>query len=428
MKESFWLTLKNYWHNGLETAWTMYVPFIMLIMFFLLSIIINLMRVKSEKTAIIKSLSSLYLSGVFTTALTLFVVIWLMLFTTFLGKYFCQMGFVIGFLLVGVFTIMTYAKLCRLGKIKDSNALSLSATPTEQQTKFQNFKTYAWLLWLWSLTLVLPFTILSIPNTSKHLISIVLDNSGSMDENLKQCTRALEIALLPTQKHADYVFTTIDYTKDNTILDKSVDDAKKDNKTLSQFVSQYFDDFVNQKTSRRLATNTVVYNDALSLFNSFSQMGIAKEGSPVYEGIWQNYLMSRELSRGSTYVSKKMIVITDGADNLYGWLNNDISQTAPFKLLKKDIFQQQGRVGETAGDFFNSICFINYGEYNNDLMFADCSSSIDETYDGTDEQSYFDAFRSILPEMFFDILFLYILIGIAALLTIILLIIKSSTL
>lgn len=427
MQESFWLTLKNYWHNGL-TAWTMYVLLIILITFILLSIIINLMRAKSEETAIIKLLSSLYLSGVFTTALTLLVVIWLMQFTTFFGKYFCQMGFLLGFLSVGVFTIMAYAKLCRLGKAKDSNALGLPVTPAEQQTKLEHFKTYAWSLWLWSLSLALPFTILFIPDTSKHLISIVLDNSGSMYENLKQCTRALEIALLPTHKHADYVFTTIDYTKDNTILDRSLDDAKKDNKTLNQFVSQYFDDFVNQKTSHRLATNTVVYNDALSLFNSFSQMGIAEEGSPVYEGIWQNYLTSRELSQNSTYVSKKMIVITDGEDNLYGWLNYDIKQNAPFKLLKKDIFQQQGKIGETAGDFFNSICFINYGDYNDDLMFADCSNSINETYDGTNAQSYFDAFRSILPEMFFDILFLYMLIGIAALLSLIILIIKFSTL
>jgi len=427
MKDSFWLTIKNYWHNGLDTAWTLYVPLIMLAAFVLLSLFINLIRTKSEKPSIIKALSSVYLAGIFTSTLTLLIAILLMQFTTFFGKYFCQMGFMLGFVLVGIATIMSYAKACNLGKIKDSSALGLSITPAEQQTKFQHFKYYSLMLWIWSLTLLLPFVVLSIPNKSKHLISIVLDNSGSMDANLKQCTRALETALLPTRKNADYVFTTIDYTQNNTILDNSVEEALKDNKTISQFVMQYFDDFVNQKTHRRLATNTVVYNDALSLFNSFAQIGIAESGSPVYEGIWQNYLMSRELSRSSNYVSKKMIVITDGEDNLYLLLNRDNLSTS-HKLLRKDIFQQKGKVGETAYDFYNSISTINYGDYSDDLLFKDCENSINATYDGQNTQSYFDAFRSILPEMFFDIIFLYILIGFSVLLSFVLFIIKTSIL
>jgi hypothetical protein len=347
------------------------------------------------------------------------------------------MGFLFGFLLVAIFTVVAFVKICLLGKGKDSNALGLSLTLAEKQAKFTKFKTYAWFLWLWSLLLAVPFAILSIPNTSKHLISIVLDNSGSMDENLKQCTKALETALLPTQKYADYVFTTIDYTKDNKIIEGSREEAlktidRKKVKTVAEayaiLAKQYFDDFISQKSSRKLATNTIVYNDALSLFNSFSQMGIAENGSPIYEGIWQNYLESRRLAQGNEYVSKKMIVITDGMDNLYAWLNYNLKPNAPFKLLKKDIFQQTGKIGATADEFYNSICTINYGEYESDLLFKDCESSIDETYDGTDEQSYFDAFRSILPEMFFDILFLYILIGFAVLLSLILLIIKISTL
>jgi hypothetical protein len=171
----------------------------------------------------------------------------------------------------------------------------------------------------------------------------------------------------------------------------------------------------------------VVYNDALSLFNSFAQIGIAESGSPVYEGIWQNYLMSRELSRSSNYVSKKMIVITDGEDNLYLLLNRDNLSTS-HKLLRKDIFQQKGKVGETAYDFYNSISTINYGDYSDDLLFKDCENSINATYDGQNTQSYFDAFRSILPEMFFDIIFLYILIGFSVLLSFVLFIIKTSIL
>jgi hypothetical protein len=309
----------------------------------------------------------------------------------------------------------------------------VSITQTERQIKHQKFKKYVFILWLWILSLGLPFCILSIPNTSKHLISIVLDNSGSMSNNIEQCTKALEVALLPTRKYADYVFTTIDYTKDNKLGEKSVAEAiekmkSKNVQTYEEankiFVNQYFDDFVNQKLSRKLATNTVVYNDVQSLFNSFSQIGIAESGSPVYEGIWQSYLESRRLAQNNEYVSRKMIVITDGLDNLYFWLINNTNAQS-YKLLKKDIFQQKGQLDATADEFYTSICTINYGEYANDLLFKDCENSIDETYDGTDEQSYFDAFRSILPEMFFDILLLYILITFVILLSLILFIIKS---
>jgi hypothetical protein len=348
------------------------------------------------------------------------------------------MGFLFGFLLVAIFTIITFSKVCTLGKSKDSNALGMSVTSTEKQARFTKFRNYGWFLWLWSLLLALPFTVLNIPNTSKHLISIVLDNSGSMNQNLKQCTKALETTLLPTRRYADYVFTTIDYTKNNKLAQESVNNAiqtikKKNVQTYDEankiFVNQYWDDFINQETSRKLSTNTVVYNDMQSLFNSFAQIGIAESGSPIYEGIWQNYLESRRLAQNATqeYVSKKMIVITDGEDNLYGWLVQNTNATN-YKLLKKDIFQQTGKIGESADDFYNSICTINYGEYEGDLLFKDCENSIDETYDGTDEQSYFDAFRSILPEMFFDILLLYILIGFTAFLSFILLVIKTSTL
>ena len=86
MKDSFWLTIKNYWHNGLDTAWTLYVPLIMLAAFVLLSLFINLIRTKSEKPSIIKALSSVYLAGIFTSTLTLLIAILLMQFTTFFGN------------------------------------------------------------------------------------------------------------------------------------------------------------------------------------------------------------------------------------------------------------------------------------------------------------------------------------------------------
>lgn len=429
---SLGITLKNYWDNGLETSWSLYVPLIMLVLWGLLSVVINAVWTKSQKPVVAKAWSSVYLAGLLTNGTAVLVALCLMRFSSFFADQVCQLGFLVGLLLVAVVTILAFAKLCTLGKQKDRHALGLAVTEAEQGVQFVKFKRYGWALWLWSLTMAIPFGVFLIPNQSKQLISIVLDNSGSMDAHLTQCTQALAAALLHTQQSADYVFTTIDYVKADALMQKAMDelDAQVANgKIQSQseawrkFVSLYYDDLVNQKSSSATSTNTVVYDDVQALFNAFAQMATSKDGSPVYEGIWQNYLISTDLSKTNAYVSKKMIVITDGMDNVYFWLSEAKVKKL---LLGKDIFQEIGRVGQSADDFYDAICTINYGEYADDFLFKDCEDSIDETYDGTDRQSYFDAFRSILPEMYFDKLFLYILIGLSCLLALILLIVKTS--
>lgn len=429
---SWGITLKNYWYNGWETPWSFYVPLMMLAVFAGLSIVVNIIRTKTDRPAVGKAWSSVYLAGLLTNGVAVLTALCLMRFSSFFANQVCQLGFLVGLILMGVVTILAFAKLCTLGKQKDRHALGLAVTEAEQGVRFIRFKRYSWVLWLWSLTLAIPFAVFLIPNQSKHLISVVLDNSGSMDGYLTQCTQALEAALLPTQQSADYVFTTIDYVKADALMQealKALEDQVESGKIQSQseawrkLVSQYYDDLVKQKSSLKTSTNTEVYNDVQTLFNAFAQMAMSEDGSPVYEGIWQNYLISRDLSKTNAYVSKKMIVITDGMDNVYFWLSEAKVKNL---LLGKDIFQEVGHLGQSADEFYDAICTINYGEYAEEFLFQDCAGSIDETYDGTDGQSYFDAFRSILPEMYFDKLFLYILIGLSCLQALILLIVKTS--
>ncbi len=436
MNEPLKLTIKNYWHYGLETPWTIYVPLIMLAVFTILSLVAAFLLKNNEKTVIVKSLSAIYIAGIITSALTLILATILMQFSTFIAYHFCQLGFVIGLLLTSAITIASYVKLCLMGKSQKADALGVVTTSTEKQKRFLAFKTYALILWLLSLGLALPFVIFAIPNNQKQLISIVLDNSGSMSDNLYQCTQALKAAILPTHKKADYVFTTIDYNKPNFIEEEVSEDVNTlmekgkittlDN-AWKQYTYKYYENLINQTSAQKVSTNTKVFDNIQQLFNSFAQMGIAENGSPIHEGIWQNYLISRQTAQGSSYKTKKMIIITDGYDNLYWCLNHE-NKSKTDRLLKKDIFQEEGKISEKAYDFYTSICTINYGDDANNWFFRDCASSIDRSYNGVDTQSYYDAFRSILPELFFDILFLYILIGYAIILSLTLLITKISIL
>lgn len=434
MFDSSWgITLKNYWYSGLETAWSLDIPLIMLGVFGLFCLVIMyIIRTKANKPTITKAWSSVYWSGLLTTGVAVFTALCLMRFSCVFAKQVCQMGFLAGLLLMAVPTIWAFAKLCTLGKQKAWHALGVVVTEAEQGKQFKKFKHYSWVLWLWSLTLAIPFAVFIIPNKSKHLISIVLDNSGSMQNYLAQCTQAFGAALLPTQQSADYVFTTLDYIKNENLLQDAYDKVEatqqargiqSEKDQARQVITSYYNEIVNQKSAHSLSTNTAIYSDAQSLFNAFVQTDISSNGSPIYEGIWQNYLTSRNVAPNGSYISKKMIVITDGVDISYLVLDDaDIKDLQ----LRKDIFQQLGAVGQTASDFYDAIYTINYGEYSNEILFRDCAGSIDEIYDGMDGQSYFDAFRSILPEMYFDKLFLYILIGLSILQVLILLIVKTS--
>lgn len=432
MNDTSWIMiLKSYWLNGLETAWTIYIPLIAMAVFIVLSLVINAVRTKTTPPEVLKSWSSVYLAGIVTSVIGVLSVLCLMLFSDFFASNFCQLGFLVGLVVIGLFTILSFVKICNLVKRKDENALGMEITEANQRKGYIKYKKVCFCLWLVSLLLAIPFITLAIPRQSKYLISIVLDNSISMEQHLPLCTQALEQALLPTRRDADYVFTTIDYTTRTNLFNQAADKVvslmesdkiQSEREAWKKLASLYYDDIVRQKSSRTVSTNTVVYNDVQSMFNAFAQMGISENGSPVYEGIWQNYLLSRDLARSNSYTSKKMIVITDGEDVLYAIMENAKSGSL---LLRKDIFKQTGELNQTADDFYDAICTINYGNYSDDLFFKDCAGSIDESYDGTDEKSYFDAFRSILPEMFFDQFLLYFLIGFSVLLSAILLIIKT---
>jgi hypothetical protein len=415
MNESFLISLKNYLSHITDSiAWNLGFPAIMLGGFLLLTFIIAYFYCKREQkedaeekhaTITRKILCSMYLSGVITLFITTIVVICLMKFTAFFGNTFCQFGVVMGFLLIGILSFIAYLQFCKKTKKKEMAIYNVPISQSAMSSKLTHLKSVLNKKLVLFFVVAAPFLLLLINNKSQSLVSIVLDNSGSMSYALPYGINSMETILAQTPHKGQYVFTTLTIAQNKEIKDTTV--------------NQYFNTIVNTKRASDLSTSTETFTDTRALINAFSQVGDAG-GSAIYQGIWQNYLVARDFS-SSVFQSKKMIIISDGEDDLYYY--------APLpgqKWNKKDIFQQKGQVGESPADFFDGgIYCINLGESDSKYLYDDCTASI-EVYDGTDQQSYFNALAEILPEMYFDWFLIYFIIGILSLTFAALLISKST--
>ena len=416
MSEPFLITLKSYLYSITDTLWNLWFPLIMLGGFILITLIVALIygnrmpkdnKDSEDKPLTItrKVLCSLYLSGVVTLFTATFVVISLLKFTAFFSKTFCQFGVVIGFLIVSAFTFISYLQLCKKTKRKEMSLVDVPISNDFLNRKINHLKKVLKHKLVLFLIVALPFLMLMISNSKQSLVSIVLDNSNSMYEYLPYGINSLETVLAQTPHNGQYVFTTLDIIKSKEIKDTTV--------------NQYFESIVNTKNPSQLPTRTETFTSTRELINAFSQVGDAG-GSAIIQGIWQNYLSSRDFS-ASSWQTKKLIVISDGMDNLY-----KIAGLPNQHWDKKDIFKQKDQVGQTPAEFFDGgIYCINLGGDESKYLWGDCAASI-TIYDGTNQQSYFNALVGILPEMFFDWYFIYILAGMLVVTFLALLITKST--
>jgi hypothetical protein len=359
------------------------------------------------KTIIFRLLSSVYLGGILTLFVSMVSLLILLKFTAFFAHNFCQLGVIVGFILIGIITIVTYSNIWKQAKDRDPNLFKIPISNNFLIQRFNYLRKALNTLFYVSLILIIPFFILLIENRQQHLVSIVLDNSGSMMQSLPYGIAALETAIQESPQNADYVFTTLTQVRDFD--------------PIAETLNQYFDSIVQTKSIAKLPTITETYTNTIELINSFKQVDDAGV-SPIYHGIWQNFLMSKEHVNRRSFHKKKLIIISDGIDLIYQFK----SEFPDLIWISKDIFQQKGKGEITPYDFFDGgIYCINLGDTDFDYLYKDCAQSI-QVYDGTDQQSYFKALIDILPDLYFDYILLYILSGILLILVIILFTFKST--
>jgi len=135
-------------------------------------------------------------------------------------------------------------------------------------------------------------------NTGKNLISIVFDNSGSMES--KNSIEALSETFDNLGKNNEIVLTTLEGLGENSTGGKI---------TINEIIAV--------KTYSQLQAGNVVYfTDPISAKSGLNQITNQVWGSPICESIWKSYLYVNSNLINNSYKNKVLIVITDGDDNV----------------------------------------------------------------------------------------------------------------
>ena len=412
--ENFILTLKAYLLNFGSTLWNLWFPLFMLLLCVALAFFISFLYHRKKKgpdnnssdekrMSITKGiLNSMYWAGVATLSIATIVVIILQKKTSFFIEEPCQIGVIIGYIIICILSIVSFVKWGKQIKKREMTMVDvpLSRARLSRKVVFLK-KNMAPHLFLGGLLLALPFLLLLLSFNQKGCLSIVVDNSGTMQDNLQSVSESLTKALDGSECE-NFIFTTID-------LNFELDTTRDPN--------VYFDNIVKTKVSGELPTNTnylTSSSDLIAHLNGIIDAG----GSAIYQGIWQNFLTLVEKDQECP-ANRKLVVITDGLDNLYAF-----AEKTSTKWDSRDIFDVENADGKTPREMYDGGIFaINYGDESSN-MFSDCT--FDCIYEGNNKSSYDEAFNDILTETRFDWVLIWIIAGMLIVSFLALLISKST--
>ena len=133
-------------------------------------------------------------------------------------------------------------------------------------------------------------------NIGKNLISVVFDNSSSMD--MYAATNALTKTFDKLNENNEIIFTNLN--------NKVTDFAGK--KTFKDIIS------IKQSRNIKIGSN-YAYNTPREASQNFQSTILEAEGSPICEIIWKMWLFTKETKANDNYKNKLLIIITDGDEN-----------------------------------------------------------------------------------------------------------------
>lgn len=163
---------------------------------------------------------------------------------------------------------------------------------TTSKKSYQKIKLYYFALLLGFLLLLFAL------NSGKNLISIVFDNSGSMES--KNSIEALSETFDNLGKNNEIVLTTLEGLGANSLGGKN---------TINEILAV-------KNYSQLQAGNVVYFTDPISAKSGLNQITNQVWGSPICESIWKSYLYVKSNLSNNSYKNKVLIIITDGDDNV----------------------------------------------------------------------------------------------------------------
>ncbi len=176
-------------------------------------------------------------------------------------------------------------------------------TPSQQEKIItETKKSYRKIRFFYLLLLIGFLFLLFSLNTGKNLISIVFDNSASMQNanNIEDAKDALLKTFDKLGKNNEIILTTLEGLGKNSTGGKNTINEILEVKDYSQLQ----------------AGNVIHYTDPISAKNGLNHITNQVWGSPIYESIWKTYLFAKNNLENESYKNKALIIITDGEDNI----------------------------------------------------------------------------------------------------------------
>lgn len=200
-------------------------------------------------------------------------------------------------LLIPIFSFISLRNFYTIDEIKEIAAQpktqnQLDKTITDTKKAYRRIKLCYLMLLAGFLLLLLSL------NKGQNLISIVFDNSGSMENT--NAVQAISETLDNLDKNNEIVLTTLDGLGKNSSGGKS---------TLNEILA-------TTHYSKLQGGNVVSFSDPHSAKNGLNQASNTCWGSPICEAIWKSFLFTQTTLANTAYKKKLLIIITDGDDNV----------------------------------------------------------------------------------------------------------------
>ena len=234
----------------------------------------------------------------------------------------------------------------------------------------------------------IPFLLLLFRPTSFNLYSIVFDNSGSMDVQNDNSKIALNSIIYNLNNNSNYIISQIPFCKGEKGCLQHISSVKKD---LNSIVH------VGENDQLVATTNFFETKKEFSEYINSSSLSITEASSPIYECIWDNFRKSVNLNNKHVYKKRTLIVLTDGADNLYAPPEDRVIE--PTNCI---IDYSYGKI--KLADFYDNIKFISYKGIDNGGIFKTCSQI--EVLNGENLEELKKSIISQFDDVFIDKIFL----------------------
>lgn len=265
-------------------------------------------------------------------------------------------------------------------KVKEG-PLSLSNTILKKRMFLNKRKRFAYLL-------LLPLLLLFINPSSKYLYSIIFDNSPSMEQQIALAQLHLGKTSEKLKDNSIFIVTSFPRCQNDSECEKLSQRLSIDIKSIT---SKDYNDLVAE-------TQVIEHKSDLMDYLQNGSLTISKCGSPIYEAIWQNFLSSIESVQNVSITKKKLLILSDGEDNLY---RADLGFTRPNVCLFE---QLKGTI--SLNEFYDEISLIKYSGNGTENITSSCASM--NVLDGSDATSFEKSFLEQLEDIYFDMYFLII--------------------